>query len=254
MKSSNHILIFNWKMNPPSIQEAARLSEHVVDSVIEPFSSRVFIAPPAVFLQPLSRSMNALGIAHAVGIVAQDVSAHASGAFTGDISASMLSSLGVSHVIIGHSERRYLYGDDTTLIREKIARAHEAGLGVVLCVGEKTKMTATRAATFVCKQISDVLSKPLIHDVMIAYEPVWAIGGSKTVQPTLAGEVMGRVRAYIEKHYAVSVPILYGGSVRCENLDSFVYLPEGSHCDGFLVGSASLVPHEVQVMISKIYG
>ena len=178
-------------------------------------------------------------------IAAQDCSAEKSGAYTGEISSAMIASTGARHVIIGHSERRSYHGESNALLARKVARALENDLGIIFCVGEiLPEREAGNHFEVVARQLSEglfTLSRADFSRVVIAYEPVWAIGTGKTATPVQAGEMHPFIRAHVARHYdtllAADISILYGGSCSPANADELFSCPD---IDGGLIGGASL--------------
>lgn len=175
----------------------------------------------------------------------QDVSEHAQGAFTGEVSGAMLADFGCHLVLVGHSERRSFYGDTDALVAAKFAAAHKAGLIPVLCVGESlAEREAGVTGDVVTRQIDAVLEKNSIEafaHAVVAYEPVWAIGTGRTASPEQAQEVHALIRARFARDnadVAAGLRILYGGSVKANNATELFGQPD---IDGGLIGGASLV-------------
>ncbi len=185
---------------------------------------------------------------------AQDVSPDASGAFTGDISASMLSKLGCTFVVIGHSERRAIHKEDDALINRKIKAALAHELTPIFCVGEELAVRESGThVSHVIRQIRAGLAnftKPELKKIVIAYEPVWAIGTGKTATPEDAQEVCAAIRGEIEEigspEIAEGMRILYGGSVKSANIAEIMKKPD---VDGALIGGASLDPEELAKIV-----
>jgi triosephosphate isomerase len=185
---------------------------------------------------------------------AQDLSPEASGAFTGDISGSMLAKLGCTFVTIGHSERRAIHNEDDGLINRKIKAALANGLTPIFCVGEELPVRESGAhVSHVIRQLRAGLegfSKPELKKVVIAYEPVWAIGTGKTATPEDAQEVCAAIREEIEQigsaEIASAMRILYGGSVKSANV---VEIMKQDDVDGALIGGASLDPEELAKIV-----
>lgn len=176
---------------------------------------------------------------------AQNLSEKASGAFTGEVSAAMLKDFGCQYVLVGHSERRALYGESDALVAEKFAAALAAGLRPVLCVGETlAERESGKTAEVVAKQMAAVLERvgvAALANAVVAYEPVWAIGTGKTASSEQAQEVHAAIRAQIARldvKVAEGVQILYGGSVKPSNAEELFGMPD---IDGGLIGGASLV-------------
>lgn len=230
-------------MHPSSPAEAAKLLDAY--SSLSAAKVRIGIAAPYPYL----RAVALFARSHAgfsAGV--QDISIFPdTGAHTGEISARIAKASGASFSIIGHSERRQA-GEKDGLIQEKLTRAIEAGITPILCVGEGKKSSAQRARAYVAKQLS-LLSAAQIRKTIIAYEPIWAIGG-KEVDPAYAVQVILGIKEELMKRFSVSPVVLYGGSVDCKNIDSFIYYKKD--IDGYLVGSASLRPRDILQVIQKI--
>jgi len=199
----------------------------------------VVIAPPFPYLSaafPLAGNL--------VHIAGQNCSDQDNGAFTGEVSAAMLADIGAKWVILGHSERRHVYGESSALIGKKTARALAAGVGVIACVGEKLEeREAGRTAAVVTEQMEAFAQNiKSWAQVVVAYEPVWAIGTGKVATPLQAQETHNAIRdwldKYVSKEVAQSTRIIYGGSVKGANAPDLIGQPD---VDGFLVGGASLV-------------
>ncbi len=228
----------NWKMNT-SVAEAIELSQVLVDSLGLVQGIDVVLCPPFISLEAVSRVLQSSSIE----LGAQNMHYQEKGAFTGEISPMMLSGL-CRYVILGHSERRQHFAETDQLINLKVKAAFESSLLPILCVGEvyQQRQNGT-AAQVVENQIKSGLDS--LHNVsglVVAYEPVWAIGTGEAATPEIATEMMGRVilRALTElfgTQTAGEVPLLYGGSVNAENVEA--YMQEGS-IHGALVGGASL--------------
>jgi triosephosphate isomerase len=243
MGNRTPIIAGNWKMYktiPEAIESAGRLAELMQP---EPTDVEVMIAPafPALYLvqQTLAGSCIRMG--------AQNMYWEAEGAFTGEVSPDMLLSAGCSHVILGHSERRQFFGETDQGINRKIVAALKNNLTPVFCVGE-TDAEREEEKTFsvLDKQMEMGLigfSAEELEPLVLAYEPVWAIGTGKTATSEQAQEVHGYLRQWIEKKFgstlAKSIRILYGGSVKPENIGGLMAMPD---IDGALVGGASLNP------------
>lgn len=202
--------------------------------------TRVGIAPPHPFLPLIVEARERVGGKLLVG--GQDCSEHPEGAFTGEVSAAMLRSSGAAFVIIGHSERRSLHGEDDALVARKVNAAIAAGVRPLLCVGEDL---ATRESggtmDLLARQLGAVIDAvpDLPRDLWIAYEPVWAIGTGKNATPAMAAETHGSIRTLVrERTGGRTEPIiLYGGSVKAANAAA---LAAEGEIEGFLVGGASL--------------
>jgi triosephosphate isomerase len=234
------IVAGNWKMNKswPEAQELAKaLSSH---SHSFPADVQVIIAPPALYLQGLQAELHA-----SISVAAQNCSQHESGAFTGEISAGMLKSMNVNFSIIGHSERRQYFGETNEIIREKVDACLRNGITPIFCCGESlNERNSEKHFTTVATQVQQALfhlSADQIQQVIIAYEPVWAIGTGVTASNDQAEEMHAYIRSLIAENYVDNVAnvisILYGGSVNAANAAELFACP---NVDGGLVGGASL--------------
>lgn len=229
----------NWKMNLNRLESVA-LARAIAAAGV-PKGVELVICPPAVYLDAVGDAVGKGG----PGLGAQNCSAEPNGAFTGEISTSMLADLGCSHVIVGHSERRQLMGESDNAVNRKAKSVLAAGLVPVVCVGETLdEREAGDTEAVVRAQMAGSLSGidlAGIVRVVVAYEPVWAIGTGRTASPAQAQEVHADLRKWLESGYnpevAAKVRILYGGSVKAENAGDLLGQPD---IDGALVGGASL--------------
>ncbi|RKO83951.1 Triosephosphate isomerase, partial [Blyttiomyces helicus] len=200
----------------------------------------VVIAPPAPYLDTVRKALR-----KDVGVSAQNVYTEKSGAYTGETSTEMLKDLNVDWAIIGHSERREIFKESSEFVGKKVAAAVKAGLKVIACIGEKLEEREANKTTEVVfaqlKGIADELSPADWANVVVAYEPVWAIGTGKVATPDQAQEVHKDIRQWLKENVTPEVAdttrILYGGSVNAKNSSDLHSQPD---IDGFLVGGASL--------------
>ncbi len=173
-----------------------------------------------------------------VALAAQNLSEHASGAYTGEVSGAMLAEFGCRYVLVGHSERRQLYGEADAQVAAKFAAARAAGITPILCVGETLgEREAERTEQVVARQLDAVLARNGIADAVVAYEPVWAIGTGRTATPEQAQAVHG----FLRKRVGAATRILYGGSMKPANAAAIFAMPD---VDGGLIGGASLVAQD----------
>ncbi len=200
----------------------------------------LLVCPPYPYLSEVSSAL----AGGSVALGAQSVSEHSSGAFTGEVEADMLSECGVRYVLVGHSERRSLFGESNADVAAKFKAASNAGLTPVLCVGETLEQReAGETRDVVSQQIDAVLDLcgiSAFDGAVIAYEPVWAIGTGKTATPEMAEEVHAQIRQQISAHdakIAQETRILYGGSMKAANADGLL---SQANIDGGLIGGASL--------------
>ncbi|WP_251358379.1 triose-phosphate isomerase [Kangiella sp. TOML190] len=229
----------NWKMNGDS-RSIKQLMDGIKEQLDPAWQSEVLVCAPAVYL-PLV--VDFVGIS-GIKVGAQNLSQQAQGAFTGEISAAMLSDVGGQYVLVGHSERRSLYGENSKLVAEKFNAALTKGLIPVLCVGETLEeREAGTTMTVVKGQIDAVIEQYGIETLgqgVIAYEPVWAIGTGKTASPEQAQAVHADIRAHLaqfDAQIAHKTRILYGGSMNPTNAEQLLAQPD---IDGGLIGGASL--------------
>ncbi len=233
----------NWKMNG-TLQSVAALIEGIKAGLGEVGKAQVAVCPPFVYLQTVQKLI--AGTSAALG--AQDVSSEDGGAFTGQVSVSMLNDFGCRYTIVGHSERRAINGESDALVAAKFAKARSAGLTPILCVGELLEeREAGQTEAVVARQLDavlDVVGPQGLADGVIAYEPVWAIGTGLTATPEQAQEVHAFIRARVAQRdagVAEGVQILYGGSMKASNAAGLMAMPD---IDGGLIGGASLVAEE----------
>jgi triosephosphate isomerase len=239
----------NWKMNLNHL-EAIAVAQKLVYSLADKDYDEVDVAiiPPFTDIRSIQTMVDGDRLRLQYG--AQDLSPEASGAFTGDISGSMLAKLGCTFVVIGHSERRAIHHEDDALINRKIRAALTHELTPIFCVGED--LPVRESGTHVSQVIRQVRAglegfhKPELKKIVIAYEPVWAIGTGKSATPEDAQEVCAAIREEIEQigsaEIAANMRILYGGSVKSSNIAEIM---KQADVDGALIGGASLDPEEL---------
>jgi triosephosphate isomerase len=250
------IVAANWKMNGNSA---------LVDAMVSAFktltlssNTEVVVCPSSPYLAEFTNKLKAEALPQAISVGAQNVSEHSSGAFTGEISTDMLKELSVKHVIVGHSERRSLYKESSTQVAHKVHAVLNAGLTPILCIGESESERATeQTETVLAAQIQPVIDEIGIEkfsDVVIAYEPVWAIGTGKTASSEMAQETHHFIRQFLaqsSESVADKVPLLYGGSVSASNCEE---LFAQTDIDGGLIGGASLQVEQFKVICSAAKG
>ena len=237
-RESTTTIVGNWKMNATVDQARGMASE--IRSGLEGIPDvEVAVCPPFTSLHAVRTVLEGSGI----GVGAQDLHHEASGAFTGEVSVEMVAEL-CDYVIIGHSERRAHFGETNEGVRLKVAAALGAGLKAIVCVGERLdEREAGDAEAVVERQLTEGLAGvPSPEGLLVAYEPVWAIGTGRAATAADAQAMMAHVRSLLTRQFgaaAESVPLLYGGSVTDENVAELVQEPD---VDGALVGGASLKP------------
>ena len=227
----------NWKMFK-TVQDAVVFVKELKISVKDIADVEIVVAPPFTAVHAVAEAARNSNI----GVAAQDVYWEREGAFTGEVSASMLEDCGVRYVIVGHSERRNVYGESDALIARRLAMAIENGLTPVLCIGEDLRVReAGHVARFLADQVKAIVS-PAIEsgDIIIAYEPIWAIGTGRNATGMMCAETVASIRDAVIRFWPprhANAAILYGGSVTPENIAD---LWSNGGIDGFLVGGASL--------------
>ena len=234
------IIAGNWKMNKTS-DEAKELAVELVKALKHEHQREFVLCPTFTSLHVVRDAISQSSIK----LGAQNMYFEKNGAFTGEISPLMLRDAGCAYVIIGHSERRQYFGEDEALLNKKIKSSIESGLIPIYCVGEtKQERDAGKAKTVVEKQIKEGLNGVLINDagsIVIAYEPVWAIGTGDTATPQDAQAMHSFIRGLLNSIYGITlasgIRIQYGGSVKADNVDELMACPD---IDGALVGGASL--------------
>ncbi|MEK7478174.1 MAG: triose-phosphate isomerase [Patescibacteria group bacterium] len=251
------LIVGNWKMNPTSAEDAKKIFRQIAAKVAPSKKVITVICPPAVYLAPLAQ------VKKNVVLGTQDIFYEREGAFTGFISASMVKNFGVEYIIVGHSERRKAglpagqAGETDELINLKVKAVLKEGLKVILCVGEVEHDENGHYLTVIKKQLEAGLAgvpKNFFANVIIAHEPIWAIGaaakGADTPENFQHNKLFIRkiLSGIAGKKIALAAPVLYGGSVGVKNAESF--LTEGD-ADGLLIGRTSLVPEDF-VQIIKI--
>ncbi len=283
------LIVANWKMNPDSLEQAVSLAKKIEQGILKtkagstpsidsrrtssPQAVEVVIAPPFPFLESVKHQLSS------VKLGAQDVFWQQGGPYTGEVSAAMLKNLGVSYVIVGHSERRHWLGETDEMINKKVSACLKAGLKVVLCVGEPTERGLTRtsrgltrnrksAKNYVRKQLEiDLRGAGFLLNkksprrsafglresaLVVAYEPAWAISTGKHGKadtPQNALDMIKFIKSFLHPPSSILHPrVLYGGSVTSQNIGDFIQYKE---IDGALVGGASLKAEEFNKIILR---
>jgi triosephosphate isomerase (TIM) len=238
----------NWKMHK-TIAEAEQYIQALLPKVAAVDGVEIAICPPYLALQVLVDSARG----SQVGIYAQNMHEADQGAFTGEVSAPMLAEIDVHGVILGHSERRQYFNETDRALQLKVPKALEAGLTPILCVGEteeeRERGETERKLRHQVQEGLDEVPVERLADVVVAYEPVWAIGTGLTATPEQAQDAIAFVRALVanlDKEAAERVRILYGGSVKTDNAAELLALPD---IDGALVGGASLDPGDFAAIV-----
>jgi triosephosphate isomerase len=219
----------NWKMHGSRASIAALL-----DELVKAGPRGCAVCAPFPYLAQVAERLQGSAIAWG----AQNVSEHAQGAYTGEVSAGMLAQFGCRYVIVGHSERRQLYRETDAQVAAKFAAVRGAGMTPILCVGETLEeRNAGKTEAVVERQLLAILEKNSFGNAVLAYEPVWAIGTGRNATP----EQAQAVHAFLRKRVPADTPILYGGSVKPQNAAAIFAMPD---VDGGLIGGASLVARD----------
>jgi triosephosphate isomerase len=241
-KIGSRIVIGNWKMNPLSLKEAEKLLTNISKSISSTKKTEIIVCPPFVYLEKLKK------ISRKISLGAQDSFGRDTGAYTGEVSGDMLVNMGIKYVILGHSERRNILngiGETNETINKKLKASLGAGLTPILCIGENTRDENHEYLSFIKTQLEESLdgvSKNYISKIIIAYEPVWAIGkGALPAKPEEFLEMNIFIKKILSDKFGSKmiegIKIVYGGSVDEKNTLDFI---KNGKADGFLVGRASL--------------
>lgn len=243
MTDRTPLIAGNWKMNLDHLQAIALIQKlaWTLNEKNHDFKDvEVCVIPPFTSLRSAQTLIEAEKFELTLG--AQDISEHSIGAFTGEISGSMLTKLAVKYVLVGHSERRQYQGEDDSLVAAKVASCFASNIVPIICVGETSEQLQEfgPSAIPVRQTLAALDAQQNLSDFVVAYEPVWAIGTGEIATPEQAENVASEIRSAIAQKYgevADQVRILYGGSVKANNVAGFM---QGSNIDGVLVGGASL--------------
>jgi len=242
------LVVANWKMHK-TVAEAFAFADALLPRVMMIEDVEIAVAPPFTALSAMGETLAGSNVA----LAAQNAHFEKSGAFTGEISFAMLAELGVRYAILGHSERRQLFGETDELIAKKLRAAQTAGIRPILCVGELlTEREAGRTFDVLRNQLAGSLAQAdaaRAEELVVAYEPVWAIGTGRTATPVLAQEAHAYIRTRLADRFgarATAIRIQYGGSVKPENAAELLAQPD---IDGALVGGASLDPEAFSAII-----
>ena len=240
-------IVANWKMNGDHAFNRDLISMIDENSIINN-TSHMIICPSMPYLQQINKEKSPYMI-----LGAQDISQYDNGAYTGETSGRMLADLNIEYVIIGHSERRELYNEDNNVIKDKFSKAIENNIKPILCIGETIEhRNSGQTFDYIHTQLDTIIGNnnlDNLKDLIIAYEPIWAIGTGQTATPEIAEEVHSYIRNILlntDSNLAANTPILYGGSVNSENAEKLFRM---ENINGALIGGASLKGDE----FSKIY-
>jgi len=233
VRQRTRLVAGNWKMHGSRASNRALL-EALISQLDRHGAVEVAVCPPYPYLGQVSELLAGTPIAWG----AQNISEHAQGAYTGEVSAAMVKELGCRYALVGHSERRQLHGESDAQVAAKFAAARAAGITPILCVGETLEeREAGRTEAVVARQLEAVMKNIDFGNAVLAYEPVWAIGTGRNATP----EQAQAVHAFLRARLSAGVRILYGGSVKAANAAAIFAMPD---IDGGLIGGASLVAKE----------
>jgi triosephosphate isomerase (TIM) len=253
MTTRRPIIAANWKMHKTHLEaiQAVQKLSYLLD-VADTDRTDVVICPPFTALRSVQTLIDSDSLPYGLG--AQDVHPESKGAFTGEISPAMLRALEVSHVIVGHSERRQLFGEDDAVVNRKVRAVIASGMTPIVCVGETLEEReadgTTSKVTQQVRRAFDGIDAAQAAATVIAYEPIWAIGTGRTAEPADAAQVIEIIRETLSSRFdedvAAATRVQYGGSVKPGNIRGFMAHPE---VDGALVGGASLDPEEFALIV-----
>jgi triosephosphate isomerase len=260
MKKMKYLFVANWKCNPPSLKEAEHLFKGVINKIKPSKNKEIVICPPFVYLLKLSEILKRKKKSF-IKLGAQDCFYYEKGAYTGAISPLMLKDLGCEYVILGHSERREIFKENDEEINKKIILALKLKLKPILCIGEKDfeeneKGFSFKATKILKQQLMISLKgvpKNKVKDIVIAYEPVWAIGTGKNCSPLRVNFINLYIKKFIynqfKKDIYKNLKILYGGSVNKDNALDYI---KKAKTGGLLVGGASLRVDEFTNIVNSL--
>ena len=241
----------NWKMNG-NLSSNQKFFLECIEGLKNKEKCDVLICPPNIYLESCLKGFSKSGIF----VGAQDVSSHEDGAYTGEVSASMLADIGCTYVIVGHSERRVYHGESNNIVSQKVVQALRSGITPIVCVGENLEQhEAGLAVDVVSSQLRAVLDNldcGAIARIVVSYEPVWAIGTGRSASPEIAQNIHMELRKIFAERdplIAQKVKILYGGSMKLGNANSLLQMPD---IDGGLIGGASLNASEFLEIINLV--
>ena len=232
-------VIGNWKMNPLTLDEALSLAQGISKEAVTSKGVKLVVCPPFLYLKPVYAELKG------VDLGAQDVSVFEKGAYTGQVSASQLKDLWVKYVIVGHSERRAYAKETNADVAAKIKACVSRNLTPILCVGAGLASNDGEAKirSVVREQVTSAITGANINDLIIAYEPTWAIGTGIIPESKHVADITGFIRGLVEGDQAKHLAVIYGGRVNSKNISSF------HGVDGFLPGGASLDADEFDAIV-----
>lgn len=250
-----HYLILNWKMNPVSLKRSKELLALIEEKASLLRRIKVAVAPPLVFLSALSE-FRKKGKMKKITLVGQNVFWLDRGSYTGETSPLMLKDLNTNFVLVGHSERRIFFSESEEMINRKVKTTLNNNLKVILCIGEREKKESSQFREEIFAQLNSAfrgINKREAKNILIAYEPIWAIGTGKQPEEEKVEGTALLIREWLEvrfsKQQSKKIPILYGGSIKGANLQNYFYL---KNVNGVLVGKASTRENELLSIFRKL--
>ena len=242
---SMKLIVGNWKLNPPTLNDAIALASWVSVSVSSESFDNMVLLPPFIFLEELAKKFKQIKFG------AQDFFWEESGAFTGEVSLSMLKDVGVSWVLVGHSERRRIFGETDQIVNKKMRFALENDFNVIVAVGELQRDDHPEEIASGFKKNVSGADVSKLDKLIVAYEPVWAVGTGEADDPARSSQIIGKLKQSAFKLFGADsnrIRFLYGGSVNSQNARSFLNQP---NVDGLLVGGASLNAEEFALIVES---
>ncbi len=248
-------LILNWKMNPASLQKSKDLLALTEKKSLTLRGIKVAVAPPLVFLSSLAEFKHLKKLKKII-LVGQNLFWLDRGSYTGETSPLMLRDLNVNLALVGHSERRIFFAESNEMINRKIKTSLSNNLKIILCIGERERRSGNQFRKEIFNQLNYALrgvNKNEAKNIVIAYEPIWAIGSGKQPEPEKLQQTALLIREWLEvrfsKEQSRKIPILYGGSINGKNIKDYFYLPD---INGVLVGKASTRKNELLSIFRKL--
>ena len=239
------LIVGNWKLNPPTLNDAVALASGISYSINHEYLDSIVLLPPFIFIEELAKKFRQIKFG------AQDFFWESKGAYTGEISLPMLKDIGVNWVLVGHSERRRLFGETDQIVNKKMRFAMENDFNVIVAVGELNRGDFPEEIVSGFKKSVSGADISKLDKLVVAYEPVWAIGTGEADDPARANQIIGKLKQSAFKLFGESsnkIKFLYGGSVNSQNAGSFLSQP---NIDGALVGGASLNSEEFSLIVGS---
>ncbi len=249
MKKPKKLIVGNWKMNPTSLEEARKLVGHIKRNMKKARKTDVVVCPPFVYLSPLSKLMKG-----SLYLGAQNANSETAGPFTGEVGHMQLPQFGTKYVIVGHSERRKM-GEADEVVNKKVQSVVSLGMTAIVCIGETARDSSGEYFDFIKSQIQKALKdipKKSFNNIVIAYEPVWAIGAKQSMTPMDLHEMSIFIKKVLKDTYSImgeGVKVLYGGSVDRVNAGSLV---KDGNVSGLLIGRQSLEAKDFVEIINMV--